>query len=147
MTLVRFNNRPATRPFNNLMDDFFTGMPSLLGNELTTANQRLAPVNIAENENGFVLELAAPGFQKEDFRIHLDQHTLTVSAEKKVEAAKEQEKQVRREFRIQSFKRSFTLDEKIDAQRIVAKYLNGVLTVNLPKVESVKSVAKEITIE
>ena len=146
MTLVRFNNRPATRAFNNLMDDFFTGMPSFIGNEGTNG-PRPAPVNITETEHEFLLELVAPGLQKEDFKISLDQNTLTLSAEKKEETVKEGEKQIRREYRFQSFKRSFTLDEKIDAGRIVAKYLNGVLTVNLPKPESVKSITKEITIE
>jgi HSP20 family protein len=72
---------------------------------------------------------------------------LTISAEKKDEVKKENEKQIRREYSYRSFKRSFTLDEKIDATNIEASYINGVLTLNLPKKEVVKASATEIVIK
>jgi HSP20 family protein len=59
----------------------------------------------------------------------------------------EGEKEIRREYSYRSFKRSFTLDEKIDAAGIDAKYVNGVLTLNLPKKEEVKSASKDINIQ
>jgi HSP20 family protein len=148
MTLVRFNNKPVNRTFNNLMDDFFTTMPSIFNNDLGTAGYRhYAPVNITETENDYVLELVAPGLEKEDFSVNLDKNILTISAEKKVQAENENGKVIRQEFRHQSFKRSFTVDEKIDAQNIVAKYINGVLTLNLPKKPEVKQATKQITIQ
>jgi HSP20 family protein len=93
------------------------------------------------------LEVIAPGFEKTDFNINLDQNLLTISAEKKDDVKQENEKQIRREYSYRSFKRSFTLDEKIDATNIEASYINGVLTLNLPKKEVVKAKATEITIK
>jgi HSP20 family protein len=88
----------------------------------------------------------APGFEKTDFTVNLDQNLLTISAEKKDEAKVENEKQIRREHSFRSFKRSFTIDEKIDATNIEASYINGVLILNLPKKETVKASATKIVI-
>jgi HSP20 family protein len=124
MTSIKFTTKPSNRSFNNLMDDVFATMPSLLRDDFITANYKsLTPVNIKERESDYVLEVIAPGFQKEDFRISLENNTLTVWLERKVEDEKN-EKIIRREYRYQTFKRSFTIDEKIDAEGIVAKYLN-----------------------
>ena len=149
MTLVRFNNKPS-KSFNNLVDDFFTQMPSLFGDDSLNAFSRVtAPVNIRETENAFVLELVAPGWEKEDFSLNLEQHTLTISAERKKSADTEQPagKQILKEYAFGSFKRSFTIDEQIDATAIVAKYVNGVLTLNLPKKVEAKEAAEQITIQ
>ena len=148
MTLVKFNNRPAGRSFNNFMDDFFAAVPSILRDDLIAPNFRsFTPVNVKETESEYVLEVVAPGFQKEDFKIDLDNNTLTVSAEKKEETEDKNEKFVRKEFKQQSFSRSFTIDEYVDAENIVAKYLNGVLTLNLAKKQPVKPSTKQITVQ
>lgn len=148
MTLVRFNNKPQTKYFNNLMDDFFSTMPSLFRDDFSRpALKQTVPVNVKEDEQGYSLEVVAPGFAKEDFKIDLEQNILTISAEKKEETENANEKQLRKEYRFQSFKRSFTIDESIDAERISAKNVNGVLTLNLPKKEVVKEAAKQITIQ
>lgn len=147
MTLVKFQNRPAGRSFNNFMDDFFATVPSILRDDVLTPNSKYStPVNIKETEKDYVLEVVAPGFQKEDFKINLDNNTLTVSVEK-AEEENQNEKIIRKEYRYQSFSRSFTVDDKINSDGIAAKYLNGVLTLNLPKKEAVKASAKEITIQ
>jgi HSP20 family protein len=93
------------------------------------------------------LEVVAPGFQKEDFKINLDNNTLTISAEKKEETENQNEKFIRKEYKQQSFKRSFTIDENVDAENISAKYVNGVLTLNLAKKQEVKPSVKEISIQ
>jgi HSP20 family protein len=130
------------------MDDFLATVPSILRDDFVTPSFRsFTPVNIRETENDYVLEVIAPGFQKEDFKINLDNNTLTVSAEKKEETDNKNEKVVRKEFKQQSFSRSFTIDEKIDAENISAKYVNGVLTLNLAKKQEVKPQAKEISIQ
>jgi HSP20 family protein len=148
MTLVRFNNKPAVRGFSNLVDDFFNDFPALVNDEFSkVVGKRVAPVNIRENKDSYEMDVVAPGFEKNDFSINLENNLLTISAEKKNETKDENEKQIRREYQYQSFKRSFTLDEKIDAAGIDAKYLNGVLTLNLPKREEVKQSAKEIVIK
>lgn len=147
MTLVRFNNRPA-KSFNNLVDDFFTGMPSIFSEGFLPAGNRFSvPANVTETETGYVLELVAPGFEKEELTVNLDNNIMTVSGEKKSEQEKTEGRSIRKEFRHQSFKRSFTVDENIDAQNIVAKYVNGVLTLNLPKKAEVKEAAKQINVQ
>jgi HSP20 family protein len=148
MTLVNFRNRPVERNFNNVADTFLNSFPSLFRDDFETpAFKQFAPVNVKEVENGYLLELVAPGLEKENFTISLDKNILTVAAEKKREEEAKKEKHLRREYRYQSFKRSFTLDETIDAEGIDAKYVNGVLVVTLPKKAEVKPATKQITIQ
>jgi HSP20 family protein len=90
--------------------------------------------------------VSAPGLEKADFNVKVDGNLLTISAEKKTAETVEGQKMIRTEFSLKSFKRSFTLDEKINAAGINAKYENGILNVLLPKKEEVKEAAKEITI-
>jgi HSP20 family protein len=148
MTHVRFNTRPTAKSFNNFVDDLFTGIPSLLRDDLSGfSGKSSVPVNIKETEQDFVLELFAPGLVKDDFKINLENNLLTISAEYKAQTENSTEKTITKEYRFQSFSRSFNLDEKIDATRISAKYLNGVLTLNLPKKAEVKEAAKQISVQ
>lgn len=148
MTLVKFNRKPFEKSFNNLFEDFFKDFPVLYKDDINeSAWKGFAPVNIKETEKNYNLEVVAPGFEKSDFKVNLDQNILTISAEKKSEENSENEKQVRKEYNYRSFKRSFTLDEHIDRNNIEANYVNGVLTLNLPKKEIVKASATEITIK
>jgi HSP20 family protein len=147
MTLVKFN-RPAGKGFNNFVDDFFAEFPTLFNDGFNkSASNAFVPVNIKETDGAYQLDIVAPGFEKNDFKVNVEANILTVSAEKKSEEKKENEKQVRNEYNYRSFKRSFTIDEKIDASNIDAKYVNGVLALNLPKKAEVKEAAKEITIK
>jgi len=130
-----------------MVDELFNGLPVVLNdgyNFLT--KQGYVPVNIKENANGYTLEVVAPGFEKTDFKVNLDNSVLTVSAEKKSEEKVENEKQIRKEYSYRSFKRSFTIDDKVDATAVEASYVNGVLTLNLPKKAEVKEAAKDIKI-
>jgi len=130
-----------------MVDELFNGLPVVLNdgyNFLT--KQGYVPVNIKENANGYTLEVVAPGFEKTDFKVNLDNNVLTVSAEKKSEEKVENEKQIRKEYSYRSFKRSFTIDDKVDATAVEASYVNGVLTLNLPKKAEVKEAAKDIKI-
>lgn len=144
MTVVRYKNRANGEPaFNNLIGDLFAPTPSLFRNEA----RQVAPVNIKETEKEYLLEIVAPGLAKEDFKISLEKNTLTVAVENKDETVNENEKFIRREYKQSAFKRSFTVDEKIDAEAISAQYVNGVLTLNLPKKVDVKPATKQITIQ
>ena len=144
MTLVKVNN-PIAKTFDGLLNDIFNEMPAL-GKNLREEAFGFPPVNITEVANAYNIDVAAPGMEKTDFNLKLDGNLLTISAEKKQETTAENAKAIRREFSSKSFKRSFTLDEKIDAANIAAKYENGVLQVTLPKKEETKASAKEITI-
>ena len=148
MTLISFKNRPLERNFNNVVDTFFNDFPSLFKDDFTTPDFKFfAPVNVKEVENGYQLDVIAPGLEKEDFKINVEKNLLTISAEKKAEDEAKNEKQLRREYKFQSFKRSFTLDENIDAENIDAKYVNGLLTLTLPKKAEVKPATKQINIQ
>ncbi len=145
MTHVKFNPKPFEGTFNNLVDDLFAEFPVLYKNEQNWKGS--VPVNIKETEKYYTIEVIAPGFEKTDFKISLEQQLLTISAEKKNEGKEENEKQIRKEYTYRTFKRSFTLDEKTDGMNIDAKYINGVLTLNVPKKEEVKPSVQEINIQ
>lgn len=140
--LVKVNNRPVHRSFNSIFDEFFNEFPAKIESRLN-----FPPVNIHETENGYELELNAPGRNKEDFKVSVEKGLLTVSFEKKEENKAEGRKALRHEFSFQSFSRSFNLDENVDADNIQAKYENGILSLVLPKKEQAKPAKKEISIQ
>lgn len=142
MTLVKFNNRPVQNAFNSVFDDLFTQFPAWKQDAF-----QYPPVNIHETKDAYHVELNAAGLNKEDFKINVEEGLLTISYEKKEEAKNEDYKTVRREFTQRSFKRSFTVDDKVDTDNIQAKYENGVLKLHLPKKEQVKSATKQINIQ
>jgi len=148
MAHTKFHNKNFDRSFDNMVDELFGGLPVVLNdgyNFLT--KQGYVPVNINEVENGYLLEVIAPGFEKSDFKVNLDNNVLTISAERKLEEKSQTDKQIRKEYSYRSFKRSFTIDDKIDATGIEASYVNGVLKLNLPKKAEVRDAAKDITIK
>ena len=146
MTFVKVNN-PINKSFDGLMNELFNELPVNFGKSIREDVLHFPPANIIEKANFYQIELAAPGMEKADFIVKLDGKILTISTEKKIEAAAENEKIIRKEFSYKSFKRSFTLDEKIDATNITARYENGILKLELPKKEEVKNGAKDIVIQ
>jgi HSP20 family protein len=146
MTFVKTHN-PMAKSFDGLMNELFNELPATFGKTMREDVFNFPPVNIFEKSDYYHLQVAAPGFEKTDFNVKLEGNLLTVTAEIKAEAKNETDKVIRKEFSTKSFKRSFTLDEKIDASNISAKYENGILHVGLPKKEEVKAVAKEINIQ
>ncbi len=152
MTHVKFNRKPFEGSLNSFVDDLFTELPLLFKNDFNQSERKgFVPVNVKETEKSYQLEVVAPGFEKTDFKVNLDQNLLTISVENKNNIKEEAhdhpvEKLIRREYTFSSFKRSFTLDEKIDATNINASYVNGVLRLNLPKKETVKASAQQINI-
>ena len=142
MTLVKVNQ--PSRPVGNLLDDIFN--TPFFGREFQPSLQQ-PPVNIVETADGYHLELNAPGRSKEDFKVTQENGLLSISFEEKKENKEADQKVIRKEFRLASFKRSFTLDEKVDAENIQAKYENGLLKLYLPKKAEVKIQPKEITIQ
>jgi len=104
-------------------------------------------VNIAENDKNYMIELAAPGLEKKDFKITMDNGMLTISAEKKEEKKEVKDNYVRKEFSFNKFSRSFRLPENCLFEKIDAKYDNGVLKLMLPKKEvTVTKPKKEIKV-
>lgn len=147
MSVVKFAPRSFEQSFNNMFDDFFFGAPSTLRNDAWATKSFRAPVNITKKESGYELQVVAPGFDKDAFKISVEKGLLTIAAEHKSEEDAKTEKAVRHEYRFQSFRRSFNLDETIDADAIEARYNNGVLVVSLPKKAEVAEPVKQISIQ
>jgi len=125
---------PVRRTTTNWLPGFFN---DFLVNELVERKNVSNPaVNILENENGFKVEVAAPGLSKEDFHIEIreDNH-LVVSMEKKTENKEEvkEDRYLRRDFSYVSFRQSMILPDNVDAEKIEAKVENGVLSISIPK--------------
>jgi HSP20 family protein len=139
MTTLKFN-QPTLKTLDSFLDNLLSDLP------VANNGMNVPPVNIFETNDNYELEFNAPGRNKEDFKVTVDKNILTVSFEKKEEQKDEKRQFIKREFGFQSFKRSFTLDEKINADGINAKYENGILYLTLPKKEEVKVMPKEIAV-
>lgn len=136
MNMVKFNPMYPGRTFSNVLDEIFNRS---LGDFVGFDNVQTVPsVNIRETEATYELELAAPGFEKADFQVKLENDLLTVAAEKKQEENKQEGKYARKEFQYEKFSRSFTLPDTADSSHIVAKYENGVLHLSIAKKEEAK---------
>lgn len=138
MSILKNNN-------TSVFDELFHAFPSNFGSSIPSAYPT-ASVNIHETTDAFHLELNAPGRNKEDFSIHVDKGLLTISYEKKETNEEKNYKTIRKEFTYKSFKRSFSIDDAINADTIQARYENGVLKLLLPKKEEIKNAPKQISI-
>lgn len=145
MTLIKFNH-PVSRNIDGWLDNIFND--SIIPFSKTFKEETFKPgVNIKETPDAYQLEVYAPGRSKEDIKINIDRKLLTISYDKANGENKNGEKYITKEFSVQPFKRSFTLDDKIDADNILAKYENGILNLQLPKKVEVKVSAKEIAVQ
>lgn len=149
MTLAKLSSNwfPSTP---SIFDKFFDGeLMDWNRTNFSSTNSSLPAVNVKENSHEFLIEVAAPGMNKNDFKIEYDNGRLTISSEHKEKAEdKDGEKVTRREFSYQSFQRSFTVAETaVDANKIAANYKEGILFITLPKRDEIKpKPAKEIKI-
>lgn len=144
-------NQPATT-FSGLVDDLFEknlnhffDSFSVGSNGVLSRNQ--VPVNIRETDKDYELHLVAPGLRKEDFKVDMNGDMLTISFEHKEEHNQKGNDWLRQEYSLQSFTRSFTLDDTVDAGKITANYNNGILRVLLPKKEGAQKLSRTIEIE
>ena len=137
MSLVRF-----TKQMPSVFDRFFDGDLMDWSNDVNTT---LPSVNIKETKEGFEVKVAAPGFDKNDFKLELNHDVLTISSEKQAEnETKEGEQYTRREYCYSSFKRSFVLPDSADAEKINAEYKNGILDITIQKKEEAKPKDKRV---
>ena len=140
MTLARLSNSNYPS-FPSLFDRFFEGdwmdwsSSNFAGNRST-----LPAVNVRENDDAYLIEVAAPGMKKDDFKINYDNGRLTISSEKQEEMKEgEDERYTRREFCYQSFQRTFTFPVSVvESGKIGANYSDGILQITLPKRDELK---------
>ncbi len=132
-------------------DNFFSKELGDWGSSnFSSTDTTLPAVNVKEDEETFLIEVAAPGMSKNDFKVDLENNMLTISSEKEAEKQEEEKgRYTRREFSYLSFRRSFTVPETlVDRDKITARYNEGILRVTLPKKEEVKpKPAREISIQ
>ncbi|MEX0883584.1 MAG: Hsp20/alpha crystallin family protein [Cyclobacteriaceae bacterium] len=129
----------------------FLGSENLpdLGNRFYDWDQKfeIPSVNVKEKEKEFQVEVAAPGFEKKDFKIEFSDGVLTIQGEKEMRKEEQKEEYKRQEFSYSSIKRSFSLPENIENEKIQAKYENGILLLNIPKTKAgITSAKKEIKV-
>ncbi len=126
--------------FPALLDDFFA---PVLSSSSPLVNQFVPSVDIYERDEKVIFEAEVPGFNKEDLKIDVKGKLVTLSGERTVER-EEDENSYRKERRYGKFERSFHLGFEADSESVVAKYENGILTIEVPKPQEIQ--AKQITI-
>ena len=123
--------------FPSFVDEFFgKEIPTLFNAEYGFTKPS---VNISESKEDFKIDVAAPGLEKDDFRINLNNNILTVSSDKEEKKEEENDRFMRREFSYLQFSRSFSLPVSADTEKINATYKNGVLNIVIPKKEEAKA--------
>jgi len=147
---TRINPVSPARSVNNIVDTFFNrSIADIIGTDFT---HNSPSVNIIEENDAYIIELAAPGYEKKDFDITVEKDQLIISNsesesseetnDEEVIKAEEKIHYTRREFNYRAFKRSFHLPKTIDKTAINAKYNNGILAVKLSKIEAAKDPGK-----
>jgi len=146
MEIMSMNNRNEANWLPIVLDDMLK--TDWLGGTTNVSNIGVSvpAVNIMETVDNFIFELAAPGKNKKDFIIELDNDVLSVSSEEKEEhkTADESGRFTRKEFSYKNFKRVFGLSESVNREKISASYNNGILEIILPKLEEAKDHPKRI---
>lgn len=127
----------TTPHFNSFFRDMDRNFDSMLS---------IPSVNITENEKDFKIEMAAPGFERKDFKVAIENGLLTISAESKNEKKEKKKNYTLKEYSYNGFKRSFSLPDNCIIDLIDATYENGILNIKLPKKENGIHPAKEIKV-
>jgi HSP20 family protein len=127
MKLLKKYETPFEGILNNWLNDEFIGIPTI-----DHSIKTLPPVNLIESKESYTIELSAPGFDKDDFKIELDNFNLSVSLDID-DKLNESVQYIKREYNYSSFKRSFKLAKYSDINKIDASYVNGILTIQIPK--------------
>ena len=135
MSLIRYNsalNDFVPTSFSNLVDRFFNESVARTGG---SAYSFVPRVDIVENEKAFEIHVAVPGMDKDEFKVDLNDNYLTVSGERKFTQEKKESNFHSIETQFGTFSRSFSLPENVDAAKISAAYVNGILVITVPKDE------------
>jgi len=122
----------------SLIDDFFGRdlMQNFFDNQTGISTPS---VNVVETNDNYRIEVAAPGLDKKDFKVEIENNVLVISSDKELLNEDNQEgKYMRREFSYSSFKRAFSLPGSVDAEKIKASHRNGILQIEIPKKEEAK---------
>lgn len=132
MTIVKYkSNQPVLQ---SLLEDFWGGTDLLAPNFFFGGEKKWLPsVNIKETDKNFIIELMAPGFKKDDFKVTLENGMLTISSDRTEEVDEEHERFTRKEFTYNAFTRTFTVPENVDMNKIHGEYKDGILRLIMDK--------------
>jgi len=133
--------RELQREIDRIFDDFFRMGPR------ETGGRFVPDVDIYETENDLVIELDVPGLKKDDIKISVQDGILVISGEKRIERDEKKKNYMIVERCFGKFERAFNLPDYVDAEKIKAKYENGVLMINIPKKEGKKKKVIDVKIE
>jgi HSP20 family protein len=111
------------------------------------SGETLPAVNIMDAKNHYEVEVAVPGFKKDDFKVTTENGLLTISAETSSEKNEEKDNYTRREFSRSSFTRTFSLPDDVQDEDINAKYRDGLLTIDLKKSGKTATTKKEVKVD
>jgi HSP20 family protein len=150
--LMKKGNRNADLPsYSGLVDQIFQNSVSRFFDDdgWGLTGRSSVPVNLRETDKTYELEVIAPGLNKEDFKVSAEKDILTISFEHREEDQEGQgsERWYRKEYKYQSFSRSFRMDETMDVNKISAIYKDGVLHLSIPKKEGAQKVSKSIEVK
>ncbi len=146
MSLIKFNNGTRNQGLSNGVNDIFESIfnDSFFSDRMMS---RVPAVNVSETADQYLIEMAAPGLSKEEFKINLERNMLTVSAEQQKQSEDSGKRYNKREFSYTSFVRSFALPDSADDANINAEYRDGILHISVAKKEEAKLVSRQIEIK
>ncbi len=141
-SLIKSNVFPT---FSNMLEDFWN-TEKFFSRPLFPAST-LPAVNVKETEQNYEVELAVPGFKKDELKISTENGVLSISAETSSEQTEEDDRYTRREFSCNSFSRSFSLPENVLPEDIKAKYEDGLVRIDIKKNGATAKPRNEISID
>ncbi|MEW2921225.1 Hsp20/alpha crystallin family protein [Muricauda sp. ANG21] len=147
-SVAKSNSNSLTFPmWSSWIDELFNReLPSVFTSNFNSG-LTLPKVNIRETKDSYYVDMAVPGLKKSDFTVDLDNQVLSISAETHENDLNNEDNHIRREFGYASFKRSFSLPETVNEDKIKAEYRDGILSINLPKKEeAIQKPARSIKI-
>ena len=142
MSLIKRSDWPSLLR-DSWLSDFFDN-DRFFDSDLT--KRSVPSVNILDKDKAFEIELAAPGLEKEDFKVTVDNGVLTISADKEEKKEEKENNYTRKEFSYTSFSRSFALPENVSDEDIKGNYQDGVLKLSIKKKTQAKVAKKAIEI-
>jgi HSP20 family protein len=138
MTLVKLNPSLSHNSFNTFVENFFGKSMNELFDTMVQGST-VPSVNISDNGNAYILELAAPGLQKDQFNIDVNNNVLSIQYRSEEKTEEQNQRFFKQEFNYSAFKRAFTLPKNANLEAITASYKDGVLTIEVPKKEEHKN--------
>lgn len=146
MSLIKWNDPMKLMGKRNWVENFFAETDDFLKNWNWDVSQDVPAVNVKDEKDFFMIDVAAPGMKREDFKVEVDRGVLIISATTEEKKEEKTENFKRQEFSYRNFKRSFWLPENVMADKIEAMYENGILKLKLPKMMEIPEKVKTIKV-